>query len=130
MKTSFAIWGSFFALTATMLGALGAHSLKPLLSPEHLESFKTGVQYQFYHALALLLTAILAEKVPGKLMNVAGYFFIAGVFCFSGSIYLLSTREVSGLDGIGFLGPITPLGGLCFMTGWALLIIAFFKRKA
>jgi len=130
MKKSFALWGSFFALTATILGALGAHSLKPHLSPDQLDSFKTGVQYQFYHALALIILSLFSQKIPGKLLSAAGYLFIGGVFCFSGSIYLLSTREVSGLSGVGFLGPITPLGGLCFISGWALCIVSFLKKTS
>lgn len=129
MKKSFAAWGALFALTATVLGALGAHSLKPLLTPEHLESFRTATQYQFYHALGLLFLALLAEKRGGKLINAAGYLMVAGVFCFSGSIYLLSTTEISHLEGLRFLGPVTPLGGLCFISGWTLVLISLFSKK-
>lgn len=127
MKKSFAIWGAAFALTATMLGALGAHALRAYLDPHQLESFKTGTQYQFYHALALLIMAVMAERAPNKLLNIAAYLLIAGVFCFSGSIYLLTTPAATGLPEMRFLGPVTPLGGLCFMAGWVLAIFSFFR---
>jgi uncharacterized membrane protein YgdD (TMEM256/DUF423 family) len=128
MKKSFAVWGAFFALIATIFGALGAHALKPHLSIDQLESYKTGVQYQFYHSLALILFAFISEKLNSKLIHVAGYLLIAGIFCFSFSIYLLATRELTGLHGIGFLGPITPLGGLLFISGWTIAIISFIKK--
>lgn len=123
-----AVWGAIFALTATILGALGAHALKPHLSIEQIESYKTGVQYQFYHALALIIFSFAGDRFSSKWMKTVGYLFIAGIFCFSFSIYLLSTRELTGIEGIRVIGPITPLGGLCFISGWIIALVSFIKK--
>lgn len=120
MYRSFFIWASFFALIAVALGALGAHALKSMLTPESLASFETGVRYQFYHALALFVTGFALGRYPDPLFKWAGRLFIAGIFCFSWSIFLLATRDVSGI-GWSWLGPVTPIGGVLFMTGWVLL---------
>lgn len=93
------------------LGAFGAHSLKTKLTPEMLTVFETGVRYQAYHALALLLLAAL--RGPDR----AGWCFVAGVVLFSGSLYALA------LSGVRWLGAITPLGGLCFLAGWLMLAL-------
>jgi uncharacterized membrane protein YgdD (TMEM256/DUF423 family) len=128
MRNKFIIIGSFFALTATIAGALGAHALKNIIPPSSLESFKTGVEYQMYHAIALIFTGILMYQNDKKKIRWVGYFFIAGIFFFSGSIYALSTSRVTGID-FSFLGPVTPIGGLLFMTGWILIIFNFIKNK-
>lgn len=130
MQKIFLISGALLGGLAVILGAFGAHALKAKLSPESLQIFETGVRYQFYHALALLLVALLSDKMNASSMNFSGYFFIAGVILFSGSIYLLATREILGIDSWkSFLGPITPLGGLCFVVGWILLLIAAIKNN-
>ncbi|MBK8490446.1 MAG: DUF423 domain-containing protein [Saprospirales bacterium] len=121
MHRPFFIWASFFALVAVAFGALGAHALKEVLSPGSLATFETGVRYQFYHALALFITSFAYAQRPETLFRWAGRLFIAGVFCFSGSLYLLSTRELLGIGHWTWLGPITPLGGLLFLSGWWLL---------
>lgn len=114
---------------AVVLGALGAHALKAKLSPEHLESFKTGVTYQFYHGFGLLLLGICMEvfKKPG--LKYVAYLFGLGILFFSGSIYLLSTTEISGLN-VLFLGPVTPLGGVLFIAGWTTAFIQFIKPRS
>ena len=130
MQKIFLISGALLGGLAVILGAFGAHALKAKLSPESLQIFETGVRYQFYHAFALLLVALLSEKMNSSAMNLSGYFFIAGVILFSGSIYLLATRDILGIDSWkSILGPITPLGGLCFVTGWVLLLIAALKNN-
>ncbi len=130
MQKIFLISGALLGGLAVILGAFGAHALKAKLSPESLQIFETGVRYQVYHALALLLVALLSDKMNASSMNFSGYFFIAGVILFSGSIYLLATREILGIDSWkSFLGPITPLGGLCFVVGWILLLIAAIKNN-
>lgn len=128
MKNKLIIIGSFFALTATIAGALGAHALKNIIPPSSLESFKTGVEYQMYHAIGLFFISILMNYHDEKILRWVGYVFIAGIVCFSGSIYALSTSSITGID-FSFLGPVTPLGGLLFMTGWILIIINFIKIK-
>lgn len=118
----------FFAI-ASILGALsvaggafGAHALKGQLTETALGSFETGIRYQMYHALALLLVALLIKQSPNvSLLTVAGWCFIAGIVLFSGSLYGLS------LAGIKALGPVTPLGGVAFIAGWICLAIASSK---
>lgn len=110
-----------FSMLAVVLGAFAAHGLKAKISPAMLDVFKTGVEYQFYHGLALMLVAILMMHIPHHLLNYSGYLFIAGVICFSGSLYALA------LTGIKFFGPITPLGGLFFIIGWILLLVGVIK---
>lgn len=124
MDRRIVIWASTILAVAVILGAFGAHGLKPRLSPEQLGQWRTGVEYQFYHGLGLLLIVALGDRIaPGPLRRIA-WTFLIGVVFFSGSLYLLSTRELSGLGGLAIIGPITPLGGLCFIAGWAQLLIA------
>jgi len=94
-----------------------------------LQVFETGVRYQFYHSLALILLGIIAEKINAQSAIYAGYGFIAGIVLFSGSLYLLSLRSILGIESWKFLGPVTPFGGLCFIAGWALLLISVLKNK-
>ncbi len=106
-------------------GAFGAHALRVQISDRALEIFETGVRYQMYHALALLLVGILlsrAEQIPPTL-PFSGFAFIIGIVLFSGSLYALS------LSGVKWLGAITPLGGAFFIIGWACLAIATFQYK-
>ena len=121
MHKPFFIWASFFALIAVALGALGAHALKAVLPPESLASFETGVRYQFYHALGLFIVSYAYAIRPEPLFRWAGRLFIAAIFCFSGSIYLLSCGDFLGIGRWTWLGPVTPLGGLLFLAGWWLL---------
>ena len=114
---------------AVVLGAFGAHTLKEKLTPELLASFETGVRYQFYHGLALLMIAFFSKDVKNKFVQWAGISFIAGVILFSVSIYLLSIRDIIGMTNYKWLGPVTPLGGLCFISGWIFLFIGLRKRN-
>ena len=95
------------------LGAFGAHGLKGRLSPDMLAVFETGVRYQMYHALALLALAALAPRFD--VGGLTGWLFVGGIVLFSGSLYLLA------FTGVRVLGAVTPLGGVCFLAGWALL---------
>jgi len=112
-----------FLLIASILGGLsvaggafGAHALKGTLSESALASFETGIRYQMFHAIALLLVAILLGQYPeAKGLVTVGWCFVVGVLLFSGSLYGLT------LGGIKALGPVTPLGGLAFILGWSLL---------
>jgi uncharacterized membrane protein YgdD (TMEM256/DUF423 family) len=114
--------GCAFAGTSVILGAFGAHGLRSRISPEQLQSFETGVRYQLAHALALLFIGLLASRSDMNGLRYATYLFMAGILLFSGSIYLLSTRELTGLDGWkSFLGPVTPIGGLLLIAGWCAL---------
>jgi uncharacterized membrane protein YgdD (TMEM256/DUF423 family) len=112
---------------AVILGAFGAHALKARLTPEQLATFETGVRYQMYHALALLgCAALAAHSFRGT--NAAGLLFIGGMLLFSGSIYLLATRELTGLTNWKWLGPVTPLGGLLLIAGWVTLLGSALRR--
>jgi len=128
MQKTFLLAGTLLGALAVILGAFGAHALKAKISLDNLQIFETGVRYQFYHALALLLLALLFDKISPGSAQIAGYCFIAGVILFSGSIYLLATRELFGIDSWKkILGPITPLGGLSLISGWLLFFMAVLK---
>ena len=114
-------------MLSVILGAFGAHAFKKILSVERLTSFETGVKYQMYHALLLLIIGFFLKFDTGT-EKWASWCIILGVLLFSFSIYFLSFQEVLGVN-LKFLGPITPLGGLLMITGWALLILIFIKNK-
>lgn len=109
---------------AVVIGAFAAHALKQTLAPEMLDVVKTGVQYQMYHALALLLVGIWLSHKPAAFgLKAGGLAFILGILMFSGSLYALA------LGAPRWLGPITPLGGLCFLVGWLLLLAAAWRSR-
>jgi uncharacterized membrane protein YgdD (TMEM256/DUF423 family) len=107
---------------AVALGAFGAHGLKSQLSSDMMQTYKTGVEYHFYHALGLLLIGILAVSYPSELMKWSAILILTGIILFSGSLYALA------ISGIKWLGAITPLGGLSFIAGWILLFLAVWKK--
>lgn len=130
MSKIFLITGSIAACLAVVLGAFGAHALKTKLHPDQLLVFETGVRYQMYHAFALLLLFLAGEKLNTSFIQYSGWFFIAGIVLFSGSLYFLACKDLLGLDGFRkIIGPITPFGGLCFVLGWGFLAIAAFKNN-
>lgn len=130
MHRNFIITASFFGGLGVALGAFGAHGLQNVTSDEKiLHGFHTAVQYQIYHAIALLAVAILADKFPGKWIKRAGYFFITGIVLFSGSLYLITFLKIQHSNAVKFIGPVTPLGGVCFIAGWAFILIAAINRK-
>lgn len=114
--------GAIFMALAVLLGAFGAHALKKVLSPDMLVIYKTGVEYQFYHALGLLLIGLIGFHIQSKYLRWSGLFISIGIIIFSGSLYVLT------LSGIKALGAITPIGGLSFVAGWIFLAIALWKR--
>lgn len=121
------ICGSIFALLSVIIGAFGAHYLKTIFSAEVLQSFETGVKYQFYHSLALLFVGLYSrEKAP--LIKVIALLFIGGIILFSGSIYLLCYLKSTLNIGLGGLGALTPIGGLLFISGWIALTISFIRK--
>ena len=116
--------GSVLGGLAVALGAFGAHSLRDVLTPSALETFETGVRYQFYHAVAIILAGLVLGRDPSaKLANAAGWLFMIGVAIFSGSLYLLT------ITGMRWLGAITPIGGVAFIVGWACLGLAAWRGK-
>ena len=122
MANLFISLAAFCAMLAVAFGAFGAHALKDRLDAYALGVFETAVQYHFMHSLALLAVGILALSQPHTvLLKSAGWLFLVGVVIFSGSLYCLS------LTGLKWLGAITPLGGLCFIAGWACLAVVGWK---
>jgi uncharacterized membrane protein YgdD (TMEM256/DUF423 family) len=118
MERTFLLAGAVAGFIGVAFGAFGAHGLRGRLSPDMLAVFETGVRYQMYHALALLLTAIVAGRVDSRAVAAAGWLFIAGIALFSGSLYVLS------VTGVTAFGAITPIGGVAFLAGWICLGVA------
>lgn len=125
MDTRFFLLGAISAFLGVALGAFGAHGLRSRVAPEMLAVFETGVRYQMYHALALLIVGVVASRVaiPPTVMA-AGWLFVVGTLLFSGSLYLLA------LTGTRWWGAVTPIGGVAFLAGWLLLIVAALRAAS
>jgi uncharacterized membrane protein YgdD (TMEM256/DUF423 family) len=115
MARTFFVLAAFFSFLAVALGAFAAHGLRQRIPPDLLLTFEVAVRYQFYHAFALFIVAFALMKFPEAGFAPSGWLFMAGIFIFSGSLYILS------ITGIRWLGAITPVGGLCFLAGWLWL---------
>jgi len=129
MNKRIIITASFLGMLAVITGAFGAHGLKALLAPAQLEVWHTAVQYNFYHVFALLFLAVFAREKSGGLISAAYYLFTFGIIFFSGSLYLLSCRDLLGWNWLIAMGPITPIGGLLFILGWLMLALAAIRNK-
>lgn len=128
MNKRIILTAAFFGVLAVILGAFGAHGLKSIVNNDALGIWAKGVEYQFYHVFALLFLSTFA-RFRNKLIDWSYYCFTAGILLFSGSLYLLATREVLNLSFVHILGPITPIGGLFFIAGWVLLFFAALRHK-
>ncbi|PKG22569.1 DUF423 domain-containing protein [Niallia nealsonii] len=118
----FIIIGAVNAFLAVALGAFGAHGLEGKISAKYLEIWKTGVTYQMFHSMGILIIGALMMKIPqSSLLTWSGWLMVAGIILFAGSLYVLAVTQIS------VLGAITPLGGVAFLTAWILLIIAAVK---
>lgn len=115
MERFFFAAGSISAFLAVALGAFAAHGLKGRLTPDMLATFEVAVRYQMYHSLALIAVAWAASYWPQSSAGTAGWFFLAGILIFSGSLYILTITDLR------WLGAITPIGGVAFLIGWLLL---------
>ncbi|HQW10668.1 MAG TPA: DUF423 domain-containing protein [Saprospiraceae bacterium] len=124
------IISAFLGMFAVILGAFGAHGLRGYIPDASLESYKTGVQYQFIHVLAIVGIFSIYSRYPLPLFKTVGWLFLIGIILFSGSLYLLTTSSMWTSSSVSFLGPITPLGGLFFIAGWLVFIIGLTKIKA
>jgi len=120
--------GAIFGMIAIILGAFGAHALKKVLSIEELSTFETGVKYQMYHALFLVLIGTLNE-LSLNAKKIIYNLVVFGVIFFSGSIYLLATNSLTSFD-FKVIGFITPIGGLLLILAWSALLINFIKKKS
>jgi uncharacterized membrane protein YgdD (TMEM256/DUF423 family) len=127
MNKKIIITGSIFGMIAIILGAFGAHALKNKLSIAELTTFETGVRYQMYHALFLLLLTTIPD-LSQKTKQSVYYLVLLGVLLFSGSIYLLATNRLTTFD-FKIIGPLTPVGGILLVAAWMLIIINFLKKK-
>ncbi len=129
MHKGFLRIGAIAGMLSVMLGAFAAHGLKGMISDHAIATFETGVRYQFYHALALLLTGMLYREFNSGKTLAAGRFFLAGILLFSGSLYFLTYLQATVQPGLRWVGAITPVGGVCFIGGWLMLFLAFFGKK-
>lgn len=130
MYRRFLTAGAFLGGLGVALGAFGAHGLQKMTQDETiLHGYQTAVQYQVYHALALLAVALIHERIPHRFLKWAGNCFITGVILFSGSLYLLTFLKLQESGLVKIAGPITPIGGIFFIAGWLLLWIGVMGRK-
>jgi len=118
MHTRFLLLGAISAFIGVAAGAFGAHALEARLSSDLLAVYETGVRYELFHAVALLVVGLAADRWPTAGWARAGWMFLLGTVLFSGSLYVLA------LTGVRALGAVTPLGGLCFLIGWFLAAVA------
>jgi uncharacterized membrane protein YgdD (TMEM256/DUF423 family) len=131
MHRSFLLAGAIFGMLGVALGAFGAHGLQKITDDESIiRSFQTGVQYQIYHALALLAVDFLYDKWPRGVVKGAGICFITGTVLFSGSLYLITYFKIQESAIPKFIGPVTPIGGLFFIVGWLLFALSAINSRS
>jgi uncharacterized membrane protein YgdD (TMEM256/DUF423 family) len=128
MQKIFIIIGAVLAGLAVVLGAFGAHGLKKVVTPENVAIYQTGVQYQMYHALGLILIGILSERILNNYLSYAGVLFVAGVVLFSGSLYLIVSLYAMNRSVPTAVGILTPIGGLLFILGWLCFLVSLLKK--
>jgi len=124
MSNIFIGLGAVNAFISVCMGAFAAHKLKATLSTEYLSVIHTAADYQFYHALGLILIGLIYQQNKARPNIISGWFMFSGILLFSGSLYLL------GLSGIKWLGMITPLGGVCFLIAWVILAYAHLRPSS
>ncbi len=127
MNKTILITGLIIGLLAVLLGAFGAHGLKRFIGPNELNTFETGIKYQMYHALFLILLSMLPDIANGT-RNIVFYLVVVGLILFSGSIYFLATNALTSFD-FKKIGFITPIGGTLLIVAWAYLAFSFLTKK-
>ena len=127
MQKTFLIWGAAYGALAVVLGAFAAHALKRIADEATVNVFHTGVEYQFYHAFALLAVGILTAYFPSVWIARGGWCFVIGTILFSGSLYALTALKING-GSIGVAGVVTPIGGLFFIAGWVCLLLGLLRK--
>lgn len=128
MRKQFLRLATILLAVAVALGAFGAHGLEGLLEPDQLAVFKTGVLYHFIHAVGILAVGILLYVRKTPWIAFAGWSFLLGIVLFSGSLYLLSVATAFDLP-LQWIGPLTPIGGVFFITGWLLLFASTYQAN-
>jgi uncharacterized membrane protein YgdD (TMEM256/DUF423 family) len=130
MRNTLLFWAALIMVIAVACGAFGAHGLRGKITPEALGQWQTAVLYQMIHGLALFGLFLGKDRIAASSVKWSGRLFLIGVLCFSGSLYLLSTRELLGSQALTpVLGPVTPLGGLCFIGGWLVLAVPALRSR-
>ena len=119
MSNIIVVLGALSAFVSVSAGAFGAHALKHALDADMLAVYQTAVEYQFFHAIGLLVIGALHKASPRHCHSIAAWVMLAGTVLFSGSLYILS------ITGIKWLGMITPVGGLCFLAAWLILATGY-----
>ncbi len=130
MKKNILVKAGVLGMIAVIFGAFAAHALKQILTPEQLESFQTGVRYQIIHAVVLLFLFLIIERYPSKQLIIASHLIFYGVLLFSGSIYVLTLKNMLGIETLKFAGPITPIGGLLLILGWIFIVVGGVKLES
>lgn len=123
MRNGFLLLAALSGFIAVALGAFGAHGLKNVAPADLIAIFNLGVEYQFYHTFALIAVAFAGHWIKSRLLDWAGYMFIAGMILFSGSLYIYA------LIGAKWTGPVTPMGGVCFLLGWLFIAVAVWRNR-
>jgi uncharacterized membrane protein YgdD (TMEM256/DUF423 family) len=129
MHKSFLRTAALLGALAVALGAFGAHALRGRVSDVAVNTFETGVRYQFYHVIALVIISILFKEFPNKWLRWAGDLFIVGIFLFCGSLYVLTALLAMAKPDFNWVGAITPFGGLAFIAGWFCLLVGIGKGE-
>jgi uncharacterized membrane protein YgdD (TMEM256/DUF423 family) len=129
MNKTFLSAGALSGIIAVILGAFGAHGLRKIASPDVIDAFKTGVQYQMYHTLALLVVAIVYDRLQNNWIKWSGYLFSMGIIFFSGSLYLITGLKAYEKTVPVVVGIITPFGGLVFILGWISLLVGSLTKR-
>lgn len=131
MQKKLLIVTGILGILAVTLGAFGAHALTNHLSVKQLQTYHTGIEYHYYHTLALLGIVALCQRMQAAVwLYRAAICFLIGILFFSGSLYLLACKELLGLGSFTrILGPITPIGGLFFIVGWSMLVVQATQLK-
>ncbi|MFD2586480.1 DUF423 domain-containing protein [Croceitalea marina] len=127
MNKTILITGLIIGLLAVLLGAFGAHGLKRVIGPDELNTFETGIKYQMYHALFLILLSMLPDVANGT-KNIVFYLVVVGLILFSGSIYFLATNALTSFD-FKKIGFITPIGGTLLIAAWGYLVFSVLTKK-
>lgn len=127
MDKKITVTAALLGMTAIVLGAFGAHALKTVLTLEQLNTFETGVKYQMYHALFLMLVGLNAT-ISEKTKRAIYFLTVIGVFFFSGSIYLLATNQLTSFD-FKVIGIVTPIGGLLLILAWSVFLLSWVNKK-
>lgn len=128
MNKRIIITASLFGILAVVLGAFGAHGLKGKIGADELKTWETAVHYHFYHVFALLFLSTFS-RIRSRLINTSYWSFTIGILMFSGSLYILAVKDILHITQTSLIGPITPIGGLFFIIGWASLLLAAIRNK-